>query len=134
MAEMTPQEAIKAIEFRDIHIEGDADRLLDFCKGIVVAKEALRKQIDSGESEATAMYVVKEKDAEADEFKSGYFSDEEIEAFSEQIGILFDVAMDTAIKEFAEQLKARAEGMFYEGLVCHIVDSVLKERAGAGNG
>ena len=42
---MTPQEAIEAIEIKQIQIEGNAIRVAKFFEGIAIAGEALEKQI-----------------------------------------------------------------------------------------
>lgn len=42
---MNEQEAIKAIRLDGIQMEGKAVRMLEFYKGLVIAEEALEKQI-----------------------------------------------------------------------------------------
>ena len=42
---MKEQEAIKAIKIKEMQIECKATRMLEFCEGLVMAEEALEKQI-----------------------------------------------------------------------------------------
>ena len=42
---MTAQEAINAIQIKEMQIECKATRMLEFCEGLVMAEEALEKQI-----------------------------------------------------------------------------------------
>ena len=42
---MKVQEAIKAIKIKEMQIECKATRMLEFCEGLVMAEEALEKQI-----------------------------------------------------------------------------------------
>ena len=42
---MTPEKTIKTIKFEGISIEGNAERVAEFFKGLFVAKAALEKQI-----------------------------------------------------------------------------------------
>ena len=42
---MTVQEAIDAIQIKEMQIECKATRMCEFCEGLVMAEEALEKQI-----------------------------------------------------------------------------------------
>lgn len=42
---MTVEEAIEAIKIKEMQIECKATRMIEFCEGLVMAEEALEKQI-----------------------------------------------------------------------------------------